>query len=134
MLAIGLDLQTGDEEISGVTLDRFTCPYKNQKSKKQISGGFESESEFAYIELFHPLLVLFYSLSPAFLVALLRFHHFSFSEFCSLSLFDFLFSYAGVGLWLWVDFHGLGCCGFYFGGCGLALRLEFLALVSFFFF
>ena len=39
-----------------------------------------------------------------------------------------------MGLWLWVDFLGLGCCGFYFGGCGLALRLEFLALISFFFF
>ena len=39
-----------------------------------------------------------------------------------------------MGLWLWVDFLGLGCCGFYFGGCGLALRSEFLALVSFFFF
>ena len=25
-------------------------------------------------------------------------------------------------LWLWVDFLGLGCCGFYFCGCGLALR------------
>ena len=37
-------------------------------------------------------------------------------------------------LWLWVDFLGLGCCGFYFCGCGLALKSEFLALFSFFFF
>ena len=37
-------------------------------------------------------------------------------------------------LWLWVDFLGLGCCRFYFCGCGLALRLEFLALISFLFF
>ena len=36
-------------------------------------------------------------------------------------------------MWLWVDFLGLGCCGFYFCGCGLALRSEFLALISFFF-
>ena len=43
-------------------------------------------------------------------------------------LLTFLFF---LGLWLWVDFLGLGCCGFYFGGCGLALRSEFLPLVSF---
>ena len=32
------------------------------------------------------------------------------------------------------DFLGLDCCGFYFGGCGLALRSEFLTLVIFFYF
>lgn len=42
LLAIRLDLRTGDEEMSGVTLVRFTCPYKTkQKTKKQLISKFE---------------------------------------------------------------------------------------------
>lgn len=33
LLAIRLDLRTGDEEMSGVTLVRFTCPYKTKNQK-----------------------------------------------------------------------------------------------------
>ena len=45
----------------------------------------------------------------------------------SLSFFFFLppllIDFAWVFLlWLWVDFLGFSCCGFYFCGCGLALR------------
>ena len=33
LLAIRLDLRTGNEEISGVALGRFTCPYKKPNPK-----------------------------------------------------------------------------------------------------
>ena len=67
------------------------------------------------------------------------FHFFSFFLHSSLISPEFFLSFADLTwvflLWLWVDFLGLGCCcGFYFCGCGLALRSEFLALISFFFF
>lgn len=35
LLAIRLDLRTGDEEMSGVTLVRFTCPYKTKKKNQK---------------------------------------------------------------------------------------------------
>ena len=67
------------------------------------------------------------------------FHFFSFFLHSSPISPEFFLSFADLTwvflLWLWVDFLGLGCCcGFYFCGCGLALRSEFLALIIIFFF
>ena len=67
------------------------------------------------------------------------FHFFSFFLHSTPISLEFFLPFADLTcvflLWLWVDFLGLGCCyGFYFCGCGLALRLKFLAVISFFFF
>ena len=45
LLAIRLDLRTGNEEISGVALGRFTCPYKKTKSKKQLISKLEKHEK-----------------------------------------------------------------------------------------
>ena len=71
-------------------------------------------------------------------ISLLPFIFFSFFLHSSPISPVFFLSFADLAwvflLWLFVDFLGLGCCGFYCCGCGLALRSEFLALISVFFF
>ena len=71
-------------------------------------------------------------------ISLLPFIFFSFFLHSSPISPEFFLSFADLAwvflLWLFVDFLGLGCCGFYCCGCGLALRSEFMALISVFVF